>query len=602
MAATNDGGVDDETLYVALGKNIEEGKSTLVWALQNLEASDVCILHVHRPVTCDKIFSVAELEENDISAIREIETKIMRKIMDSYREICCTAGVSATVIHTVKDNVGEGIVEFVYQHSIKHLVMGAASDKNYSQGMTDVKSRKAKYTRQHAPVSCRFWFVCQGRLIQTGNGDVEQDIDTGHQHENEANALYREERQLRQEAEEALGKEKEEHTKTKRERDNLLVERDNALKLTDELLGKQAEGASTSLSASTPPHRFYCEFSVQDIQEATHNFDPSLKISEGEYGSIYRGLLHYTPVVIQLLHQRPRENLVEFQQKVEVLSKLRHPNLVTFMGACSELSALVFEYLPGGNLMDRLSCKDDSPPLSWKTRIRIATELCSALVFISCTNPHGIPHSCLDAQAILLDENFSCRINYFDIHHCDEEEASPESDIHPFGVILLQLLTGRSSSSDIVEELQAAIEEESLEALLDSSAGEWPFLQATQLAHLGLRCCDPGGSGLPDLSSEVRSILEPMKASCGASTLTLFHDGIEERRQPPPYFICPILQEVMKDPQVAADGFTYEAEAIKSWLESGHDSSPMTNAVLQHSDLVPNHSLRSAIQEWLQQP
>lgn len=58
----------------------------------------------------------------------------------------------------------------------------------------------------------------------------------------------------------------------------------------------------------------------------------------------------------------------------------------------------------------------------------------------------------------------------------------------------------------------------------------------------------------------------------------------------------------MQDPVVAADGFTYEAEALKGWLDSGHDTSPMTNLKLTHCNLVPNHALRSAIQEWLQQP
>jgi hypothetical protein len=56
----------------------------------------------------------------------------------------------------------------------------------------------------------------------------------------------------------------------------------------------------------------------------------------------------------------------------------------------------------------------------------------------------------------------------------------------------------------------------------------------------------------------------------------------------------------MSDPRIAADGFTYEAEAIRSWLDSGHDTSPMTNMPLEHDELVPNRALRSAIQEWLQ--
>ena len=57
----------------------------------------------------------------------------------------------------------------------------------------------------------------------------------------------------------------------------------------------------------------------------------------------------------------------------------------------------------------------------------------------------------------------------------------------------------------------------------------------------------------------------------------------------------------MRDPQVAADGYTYEAEALKGWLDSGYDTSPVTNTKLAHWYFVPNHALRYAIQEWLQQ-
>ncbi|VVA93807.1 unnamed protein product [Arabis nemorensis] len=56
-------------------------------------------------------------------------------------------------------------------------------------------------------------------------------------------------------------------------------------------------------------------------------------------------------------------------------------------------------------------------------------------------------------------------------------------------------------------------------------------------------------------------------------------------------------QEVMKDPQLTSDGYTYEAEAIKRWINKGHDTSPMTNLKLSHTNLVPNRALRSAIQE-----
>lgn len=67
------------------------------------------------------------------------------------------------------------------------------------------------------------------------------------------------------------------------------------------------------------------------------------------------------------------------------------------------------------------------------------------------------------------------------------------------------------------------------------------------------------------------------------------------------WVVTSIFQEIMKDPQMASDGFTYEAEAIRRWLDDGNISSPMTNLALPNCDLIPNRSLRSSIQVYLQQ-
>ena len=56
----------------------------------------------------------------------------------------------------------------------------------------------------------------------------------------------------------------------------------------------------------------------------------------------------------------------------------------------------------------------------------------------------------------------------------------------------------------------------------------------------------------------------------------------------------------MQDPCTAADGYTYERDAISGWLDSGHKTSPMTNLELSSCDLITNHALQYAIQEWLQ--
>lgn len=99
----------------------------------------------------------------------------------------------------------------------------------------------------------------------------------------------------------------------KRERDELLVKRDNALNLAEELRRKQVEDAST-----TRVTRFYYEFSFSEIEEATSNFDPSLKIGEGGYGTIYRGLLRHTQVAIKVLHSHSSQGPSEFQQEVKI--------------------------------------------------------------------------------------------------------------------------------------------------------------------------------------------------------------------------------------------------------------------------------------------
>lgn len=254
--------------------------------------------------------------------------------------------------------------------------------------------------------------------------------------------------------------------------------------------------------------------------------------------------------------------------QVDVLSKLRHPNLVTLIGACQEAWALIYEYLPNGSLEDRLRCGDNSPPLSWQTRIRIAAELCSALTFLHSFEPNSIVHGDLKPANILLDANFISKLSdfgicclvsrdqssknsthflrteakgtlvYMDPEFLSTGELTPESDVYTFGIILLQLLTGRPAMG-IAREVQYALDTGKLSALLDPLAGDWPFVQAEQLARLALRCCDVNQTNRPDLQADVWRVLEPMRISCGGASSSRL--GSEERCRPPTYFICPIF-------------------------------------------------------------
>ncbi|XP_028941464.1 WD repeat, SAM and U-box domain-containing protein 1 isoform X3 [Antrostomus carolinensis] len=68
----------------------------------------------------------------------------------------------------------------------------------------------------------------------------------------------------------------------------------------------------------------------------------------------------------------------------------------------------------------------------------------------------------------------------------------------------------------------------------------------------------------------------------------------------PDEFLCPITRELMKDPVIAADGYSYEKEAMENWLSSKRRSSPMTNLPLPSPILTPNRTLKMAISRWLE--
>ncbi|KAJ1694420.1 hypothetical protein LUZ63_011118 [Rhynchospora breviuscula] len=281
----------------------------------------------------------------------------------------------------------------------------------------------------------------------------------------------------------------------------------------------------------------FCEFKYEELKEATHGFDDSLKIGDGGYGSVYKGFLRGSTVAIKMLNPRGMQGKTEFFKEMSALSKVRHPNLVTLIGACPETWALVYEFLPNGSLEDRLSCKGDTSPLTWQTRVRIAAEVCSALVFLhSNGKPISLIHGDLKPSNILLDSKFISRLGdyglcrlleadestiltrcsgdmgtfvYMDPEFLASGELTPCSDVYSFGIILLRLLTGRPTFG-IINEVQKAVTQGKLEKILDKSAGAWPVAVATKIANLGLRCCEIKRKARPDIGSDAWQILEPM--------------------------------------------------------------------------------------------
>ncbi|EER96373.1 hypothetical protein BDA96_02G173900 [Sorghum bicolor] len=362
------------------------------------------------------------------------------------------------------------------------------------------------------------------------------------------------------------------------------------------------------------------EFSYSEIEEATNNFDGSREIGQGGCASVYRGFLRHTTVAIKKFNREGAVGEKEFNDEVEILCRMRHPNLATLIGLCRDPKVLVYEFMPNGSLEDRLQCKLHTEPLPWRMRVRIAADICTALIFLHSNKPKSIAHGDLKPDNVLLDANFVGKLGDFGIsrsldltnttvtpyHRTDHikgtlgymdpgyiasGELTAQYDVYSFGVVLLRLLTGKSPLG-LQSEVEASMSSGVLHEILDASAGEWPLEHAEELARLALKCCRLNRKDRPDLAKEAWGILQAMMNEPPPSS------AHPPKAEAPSYFICPMTQEIMRDPHIAADGFTYEGDAIKDWIQRGHTMSPMTYLNLSHHELIPNNALRFAIQEW----
>ncbi|GLJ44009.1 hypothetical protein SUGI_0917420 [Cryptomeria japonica] len=385
---------------------------------------------------------------------------------------------------------------------------------------------------------------------------------------------------------------------------------------------RDSHGRKKAQDALQSAEERYRKYSIEEIEKATDSFSESLKIGEGGYGPVYKGSLDHTAVAIKVLKTDAERGRHEFQQEVEILSRIHHPHMVMLLGTCPERGCLVYEYMANGSLDDCLFRTGTNASLPWFVRFRIASEIASALNFLHTTKPVPIVHRDLKPANILLDQNFVSKIGdvglarlvpptvssavteykntilggtffYIDPEYQRTGILRPKSDVYALGMILLQLLTAKPAMA-LADKVETAIKNGSMREILDNSAGDWPFEEAVDLAKLGLKCTELRCRDRPDLEKVVLPELVRFRDVANAYVQ---RSKMQRAIAPPSYFLCPILQEVMEDPYIAADGVTYEYKAIKAWLDK-HKSPPMGNPKLPQKKLVRNQSLRSAILEW----
>ncbi|GFP79419.1 U-box domain-containing protein 35 [Phtheirospermum japonicum] len=275
----------------------------------------------------------------------------------------------------------------------------------------------------------------------------------------------------------------------------------------------------------------YRKYSIEEIETATEYFADYRKVGEGGYGPVYKCYLDHTQVAIKVLRPDAAQGRSQFQQEVEVLSCIRHPNMVLLLGACPEYGCLVYEYMANGSLDDRLFRRGNTPVLPWQIRFRIAAEIGTGLLFLHQTKPEPLVHRDLKPGNILLDRNFVSKISdvglarlvppsvadtvtqyrmtstagtfcYIDPEYQQTGMLGIKSDVYSLGVMLLQIITAKSPMG-LTHHVDRAIQKGTFAEMLDPQVHDWPVEEALSFAKVALKCTELRRKDRPDLGNVV---------------------------------------------------------------------------------------------------
>nr|KAJ0199291.1 hypothetical protein LSAT_V11C600326110 [Lactuca sativa] len=205
-------------------------------------------------------------------------------------------------------------------------------------------------------------------------------------------------------------------------------------------------------------------FSIASIMAATDDFSVENKLGQGGFGPVYKGRLSDgREIAIKRLSRTSGQGLVEFKNELVLIAKLQHTNLVRVLGCCihGEEKMLIYEYMPNKSLDFFLFDETRKAELDWHKRFDIIEGIAQALLYLHKYSRMRVIHRDLKASNILLDESMNPKISDFGmvrIFKQNETEAitnryamegtfSIKSDIFSFGVLILEIVSGRRNSS-----------------------------------------------------------------------------------------------------------------------------------------------------------
>lgn len=213
-------------------------------------------------------------------------------------------------------------------------------------------------------------------------------------------------------------------------------------------------------------------FSLAEMQLATGDFTDARVIGKGGFGTVYEGLIDNGSLIVAIkrLASNSNQGEREFMREMETLTKLRHRNLVSLIGYCNEPGEkiLVYEFMANGTLADHLYKLSRNRNLTWNQRLKICIGAGRGLDYLHSGSSNSIIHRDVKSTNILLDVNLAAKVSdfglakdisaeshvsaslkgsfgYFDPSYFTTGRLTMASDTYAFGVVLLEVLSGRAA-------------------------------------------------------------------------------------------------------------------------------------------------------------
>lgn len=290
-------------------------------------------------------------------------------------------------------------------------------------------------------------------------------------------------------------------------------------------------------------------FTLKEMNESTNSFSEENLVGKGGFGRVYKGTLPSGEVVaikkMEVPPYKAAEGEREFRVEVDILSRLDHPNLVSLIGYCADGKNrfLVYEYMHNGNLQDHLNGIGETK-MDWPTRLKVALGAARGLAYLHSSSSVGIPivHRDFKSTNVLLDSKLEAKISdfglaklmpegqdtcvtarvlgtfgYFDPEYTSTGKLTLQSDVYAFGVVLLELLTGRRAvdlnqgpyDQNLVFQVRNVLnDKKKLRKVIDPemSRSSYTLESINMYANLASRCVRIESSERPSMAECVKEL------------------------------------------------------------------------------------------------